>query len=109
MIIGLDWAGLRVSGKGVVGLVRRVVTLAGHEVQSTLTEYDLLKLLVAQAGKVVSQRQILQQVWGGDYEHKAHLLRVNISNLRHKLEPDPSRPTYIVTEPGVGYRLRLDR
>jgi two-component system KDP operon response regulator KdpE len=94
------------TGELTVDLGRRLVTRAGREIQLTPTEYDLFKLLVAHAGKVITQQQLLQQVWGGDYHDKAHLLRVNISNLRHKLEPDPTRPTYIVTEPGVGYRLR---
>lgn len=94
------------TGELTVDLGRRLVTLAGREIQLTPTEYDLLKLLVAHAGKVITQRQLLQQVWGVNYQDKAHLLRVNISNLRRKLEPDPTRPTYIVTEPGVGYRLQ---
>ncbi len=58
------------------------------------------------AGKVITNRQLLKQVWGEGY-NDLHILRVNVSNLRHKLEPDPSRPTYIHTEPGVGYRLRI--
>lgn len=89
-----------------VDLARRVVTRAKQEVQLTPTEYDLLKLLVTHAGKVLTHRHILQQVWGRGYEQETHLLRVNISNLRRKIEPDPTRPTYILTEPGVGYRLR---
>jgi two-component system KDP operon response regulator KdpE len=74
----------------------------------TPTEYDLLKLLVTHAGKVVTHPQILRQLWGPGSEDQAHLLRVNISNLRRKLEADPTRPSYILTEPGVGYRLRAD-
>lgn len=92
----------------VVDLARRVVAAAGQEVQLTPTEYDLLRVLVAHAGKVLTHQQLLRQVWGMGYEAEAHLLRVNISNLRHKLEPDPSRPHYILTEPGVGYRLRAE-
>ncbi|MCL4300021.1 MAG: response regulator [Anaerolineae bacterium] len=91
-----------------VDLARRVVTIDQGEVQLTPTEYDLLKLLVTHAGKVVTTPQILRQVWGPGNEDNAHLLRVNMSNLRRKLEPDPTRPTYILTEPGVGYRLRTD-
>lgn len=94
------------TGDLTVDLMKRLVTRAGCEVQLTPTEYDLLKLLICHAGKVVTHRQILQQVWGIDYENNPHLLRVNVSNLRRKLEPDPSRPTYILTEPGIGYRLR---
>jgi two-component system, OmpR family, KDP operon response regulator KdpE len=90
----------------IVDLTRRVVTVAGHEVQLTPTEYDLLRVLVTNAGKVLTHRQLLREVWGMGYEQEMHMLRVNISNLRRKIEPDPSRPHYIVTEPGVGYRLR---
>ena len=96
------------SGELTVNLARRVVTVDNHEVQLTPTEYDLLKLLVTHAGKVVTQPQILRQVWGPGQEDNAHLLRVNMSNLRRKLEADPTRPIYIITEPGVGYRLRTD-
>ena len=96
------------SGDLVVDLARRVVTVANHEVQLTPTEYDLLKLLVTHAGKVLTHHQILRQVWSMGYENETHLLRVNISNLRRKIEADPTRPTYILTEPGVGYRLRVD-
>lgn len=96
------------TGDLMVDLARRLVTLAGREVQLTPTEYDLLKLLVAQAGKVLTHHQLLRQIWGMGYEEETHLLRVNISNLRRKLEPDPSRPTYILTEPGVGYRLHTE-
>jgi len=90
-----------------VDLARRVVTMAGHEVQLTPTEYDLLRVLVMNADRVLTHRQLLREVWGGvGYEQEVHMLRVNISNLRRKIEPDPSRPHYILTEPGVGYRLR---
>jgi two-component system, OmpR family, KDP operon response regulator KdpE len=89
-----------------VDLTRRVVTVAGREVQLTPTEYDLLRVLVTNAGKVLTHRQLLREVWGMGYEQEMHMLRVNISNLRRKLEPDPTRPRYVVTEPGVGYRLR---
>jgi two-component system KDP operon response regulator KdpE len=96
------------GGELTVDLARRVVKVDKREVQLTPTEYDLLKLLVMHAGKVVTHSQILRQVWGPGQEDKAHLLRVNMSNLRHKMETDPARPTYIITEPGVGYRLRAD-
>ena len=75
--------------------------------QLTPTEYDLLRALVTHAGKVLTHRQLLRQVWGVAYETETHLLRVNMSNLRRKLEPDAARPIYILTEPGVGYRLRV--
>ncbi len=84
----------------------RLVTVNEKEIQLTPTEYDILRLLVTHAGKVLTHRQLLRQVWGEGYDDM-HILRVNISNLRAKLEPDPARPTYIHTEPGVGYRLKV--
>jgi len=87
---------------------RRQVLMAGNEIVLTPTEYDLLRVLVQHAGKVLTHRQLLRQVWGGGYELETHLLQVNISNLRRKIEPDPSRPNYIITEVGVGYRLRAE-
>lgn len=95
------------SGQLTVDLGQRLVTVAGREVQLTPTEYDLMRTLVTHAGKVLTHRQLLRQVWGAGYEGEAHLLRVNMSNLRHKLEPDVARPSFILTEPGVGYRLRV--
>lgn len=95
-------------GDLAVDLARRRVTVKGEEISLTPTEYDLLRVLVQQAGKVLIHRQLLRQVWGMGYESGLHLLRVNISNLRRKLEPDPARPRYILTEPGVGYRLRSE-
>jgi two-component system, OmpR family, KDP operon response regulator KdpE len=89
-----------------VDLAHRKVLIAGQEILLTPTEYDLLRVLVQNAGKVLTHRQLLRQVWGSAYEAEAHLLRVNMSNLRRKIEPDPTRPHYILTEPGVGYRLR---
>ena len=89
-----------------VDLANRLVTVDGREVQLTPTEYDILRALVIPAGKVLTNRQLLRQVWGEGYDD-LHILRVNISNLRHKIEPDPSRPTYIHTESGVGYRLSI--
>jgi len=93
-------------GKLHVDLVQRLVIADGEEVSLTPTEYDLLRLLIQNAGRVLTHRQVLRQVWGPNYESEYHLLRVNISNLRRKIEPDPARPQYIVTEPGVGYRLK---
>jgi len=93
-------------GSLTVDLANRVVTMDSEDIQLTPTEYDILRMLVIHAGKVLTNRQLLQQVWGEGYDD-LHILRVNISNLRHKLEPDPSRPTYIHTEPGVGYRLKM--
>jgi len=89
-----------------VDLGSRRVTVAGADISLTPTEYDILRLLVTHAGKVLTHGQILKQVWGMAYLEQPHVLRVNISNLRRKLETDPSRPQHIITEPGVGYRLR---
>jgi two-component system, OmpR family, KDP operon response regulator KdpE len=91
-----------------VDLIHRRVLVAGVETQLTPTEYDLLRLLVTNAGKVLTHRQILRQIWGAGYVEQPHVLRVNISNLRRKIEKDSSRPRYIVTEVGVGYRLKAD-
>lgn len=96
------------NGGLLVDLARRLVSVAGQEIQLTPTEYDLLRVLVTHAGRVLTHQQLLRQVWGLGYEAEAHMLRVNISNLRRKLEPVPTRPQYILTEPGVGYRLRLE-
>lgn len=92
------------SGGLIMDFSRRLVSVNEQEVQLTPTEYDLLKVLVTHAGKVITHHHLLRQVWGEGYEDM-HILRVNISNLRGKIEPDPARPTYIHTEPGVGYRL----
>jgi two-component system KDP operon response regulator KdpE len=95
------------SGSLVIDLTLRRVTVNGEEVQLTPTEYDILRLLVVHAGKVLTHNKILKQVWGIAYLEQPHVLRVNISNLRRKIEADPSRPHHITTEPGVGYRLRI--
>lgn len=94
------------TGALSVDLTRRLVTVGDETVQLTPTEYDLLRVLITHAGKVLTHRQLLREVWGAAYESETHLLRVNISNLRRKIEPEPARPQYIVNEPGVGYRLR---
>jgi two-component system KDP operon response regulator KdpE len=94
------------TGRLMVDLGRRRVTVEDQEVSLTPTEYDLLRALVMHAGKVLTHHQLLRQVWGEGYDDM-HILRVNISNLRAKLEPDPRRPSYIHTEPGVGYRLKV--
>ena len=83
-----------------------MVRIGNDRIQLTPTEYDLLRVLVQNAGKVLTHRQLVRQVWGDMcHEDTLHLVRVNISNLRHKLEKDPAQPHYILTEPGVGYRL----
>jgi two-component system KDP operon response regulator KdpE len=98
-----------VTGDLSVDLADRAVRLGNAEVQLTPTEYSLLKAFVVHANKLLTHRQLVREVWGGaHYEDTQHLLRVNISNLRRKLEADPARPHYIITEPGVGYRLRTE-
>ncbi|MBD0383831.1 response regulator [Paenibacillus sedimenti] len=95
-------------GKLVIDLAQRLVELDGNRVKLTPTEYDLLKILASNAGKVVTQRQLLQQVWGGHHhESDSHYLRIYIGHLRKKLEEDPTRPQFIETEPGIGYRFLL--
>jgi len=96
-----------VTGHLAIDLGRRQVTVAGEEVHLTATEFALLKGLALHAGKVLTHRNLLTMVWGEAYEAEAHMLRVNISNLRRKLERNPLQPSYIITEPGVGYRLRM--
>jgi two-component system, OmpR family, KDP operon response regulator KdpE len=91
-----------------VDLTRRMVSVEGEEVHLSPTEYELLRTLVLQAGKVLTHRQLLRQVWGLGYDGETHLLRVTIGHLRQKIEPDPGRPRWIITEPGVGYRLRVN-
>lgn len=86
---------------------RHIVTVDKNQILLTPTEYEILRLLLQNAGKVLTHRQLLRQVWGTAYESEMHILRVNISNLRRKIEPDPSRPHYLLTEPGVGYRIRV--
>jgi two-component system KDP operon response regulator KdpE len=91
------------SGAVTVDLIRRIVTVAGRPAKLTPREYDLLRLLVAHAGKVLTHSFILREIWGGDSD--VQYLRIYIRALRQKLEPDPQRPALILTEQGVGYRL----
>jgi two-component system KDP operon response regulator KdpE len=95
-------------GHLVVDLASRRVTANRREVSLTATEYNLLRLFVRHAGKVLTHRQILREIWGPNAEHQTHYLRVYVAHLRDKLETEPSRPQLIMTEPGVGYRLRDD-
>ncbi len=96
------------SGQLKVDLAARMVTKNGEEVQLTPTEYDLLRVLIQYAGKVLTHQQLLREVRGVGYQTETHLLRVHMSNLRRKIEDDPTAPQYIMTEPGVGYRLVVD-
>lgn len=93
------------SGDLEVDLIARSVRVKGREVKLTATEYSLLQLLVKHAGKVLTQRQIMREVWGPNYLEQTHYLRVYIKHLREKLEETPSQPKLFTTEPGVGYRL----
>lgn len=92
-------------GDLVVDLERHQALVNGTTVDLTPTEFELLRVLVQNAGKVVTHRQLIHRVWGAAYENESRLLRVNISNLRRKIEPQPTQPRYILTELGVGYRL----
>jgi two-component system KDP operon response regulator KdpE len=94
-------------GELTMDLARRNVTVQGHEIKLTPTEYEILKYLALQAGRVVTHRQILRAIWGPNYQEQTHYLRIYISQLRHKVEADPSQPACIITEPGVGYRLMV--
>ena len=92
------------SGDLTVDLIRRIVTVRGQEVKLTPREYSLLRLLVAHAGKVLTHKFILKEVWGGETD--VRYLRIYIRTLRQKIEPDPEQPKLILTEQGIGYRLR---
>ena len=96
------------TGDLEIDLARRVVKIRGKAVHLTPTEYDLLKALLQADGRVLTHGQLLQRVWGDTYASEGHLLRVNVSNLRRKIEPDPAAPRYVITEPRVGYRLVID-
>jgi two-component system, OmpR family, KDP operon response regulator KdpE len=96
-----------VSGDLTVDLVRRHVTRAGQEMKLTPKEFELLRHLVAHAGKVLTHRQLLREVWGPSHADEVQYLRVFIRTLRRKLEADPTRPVHILTELGVGYLLQL--
>jgi two-component system KDP operon response regulator KdpE len=95
-------------GEVAIDLARHVVTRSGVEIHLTPTEYDLLRTLARDVDKVLTHRQILERVWGSYAAENAQQLRVYINYLRRKLEADPTRPQLIVTEPGVGYRLKAD-
>ncbi len=97
------------AGHLEVDLAARRVTVRGQEIKLTATEYSFLRLLVRNAGKVVTHRQILKEVWGPAYGGQTHYLRVYVAHLREKLETDPARPELVLTESGVGYRLAAER
>jgi two-component system KDP operon response regulator KdpE len=93
-------------GRLRIDLTRREVTVGGHEVHLTPIEYKLLVLLARNAGRVLTHRQIIREVWGASYTGQTHHVRVHMAELRKKIEEDPARPRLLLTEPGVGYRLR---
>jgi two-component system KDP operon response regulator KdpE len=94
------------SGDLEVDLVRRIVRMRGDEVKLVPKEYDILRMLVAHAGKVLTHRMPMGEVWGGETD--VQYLRIYVRQLRRKIETDPERPRYILTETGVGYRLTLE-
>lgn len=91
-----------------IDLVKRLVFVGDTEVHLTPIEYKLVATLVKHAGMVLTHKQLLDQVWGPGHAHQTQYLRVYMTQLRHKLEKNPARPKYIVTEPGVGYRLKVE-
>jgi len=97
------------AGELEIDFERRRVSVAGVEVHLTPTEYDLLKALATHPDKVLTDRMLLQQVWGVEYGSEDHYLHVYVARLRKKLEVDPQKPRFLVTEPGVGYRLLSDQ
>ncbi|EPY2712286.1 response regulator [Vibrio cholerae] len=92
-------------GDLVLDLVLKQVTKAGEPVKLTKTEYNILKLLAKNMGKVLTHKQILKEVWGGNYVEHHHYVRIHVAQLRHKVEDNPAQPRFILTENGVGYRL----
>jgi two-component system KDP operon response regulator KdpE len=95
------------SGDLIVDLTARVVTRAGAEVRLTATEYSLLRLFVRHQGRVLTHRYILREIWGPQSEEHRQYLRVYVTHLRQKIEPDSTKPRLIKTEPGIGYRFEL--
>jgi two-component system KDP operon response regulator KdpE len=99
---------IRIGDEVVIDLVKRLVHVRGEEVHLTPIEYKLLTALVKNAGMVMTHRHLLEQVWGPGHAHQMQYLRVYMTQLRHKLEDNPARPKFLVTEPGIGYRLKAD-
>jgi two-component system KDP operon response regulator KdpE len=90
----------------IVDLAAKRVTRDGADVRLTPTEWQLLEILARSRGRLITQKQLLQDVWGPSYGSESNYLRVYIAQLRRKLEPEPSRPRYLLTEPGMGYRFQ---
>jgi two-component system KDP operon response regulator KdpE len=95
-----------VVGELTIDIAGRRVLRAGEEIHLTPIEFDLLRVLAQHRGRLVTHRQLLREVWGPEYATETQYLRVHVAHIRAKLEGDPSRPEYLITEPGVGYRLR---
>lgn len=95
------------TGELKVDLNNRLVSVGGQEISLTPIQYRLLTVLAKHAGKVMTHRQILKQVWGPSHQDHVNYLRIYMSQLRHKLEVDPTQPRYLVTESGIGYRLKI--
>ena len=99
-------SGPRLSvGEIEIDVPERRVTMSGRRVKLTPHEFDLLRVLAQNEGKLLTHRMLLREVWGPAYQQEAHYVHVYISHLRAKIEPDPARPSYVLTEPGAGYRL----
>jgi two-component system, OmpR family, KDP operon response regulator KdpE len=96
-------------GELEIDLADRSVRRDGEPVHLTPIEFDLLSRLAEHPGRLVTHRQLLQEVWGPGYEDETHYLRVHFAHVRSKIEPDPSNPRYVITEPGIGYRLRAEQ
>ena len=96
---------LVVTASFTVDLAARVVTRDGQPVRLTPTEWRLLEILARNAGRIVTQKELLRELRGPDLDRESHYLRVYLAQLRRKLEPDPSRPRHLITDPGIGYRL----
>jgi two-component system KDP operon response regulator KdpE len=88
-----------------IDVPERVVTMRGERIRLSPHEFDLLRVLAQNQGKLLTHRTLLREVWGPSYQVEAHYLHVYVSHLRRKIEPDPSSPRYLLTEPGAGYRL----
>jgi two-component system KDP operon response regulator KdpE len=99
---------VRLGTEVEIDLVRRLVRVRGAEVHLTPIEYKLLTALVKHAGMVMTHRQLLERVWGPGHAHQMQYLRVYMTQLRHKLESNPARPQLLITEPGIGYRLKAE-
>ena len=92
-------------GELLIDVPERLVTRSGERVKLTPHEFDLLRVLAQNRGKLLTHRMLLREVWGPAYQQEAHYVHVYVSHLRAKIEPDPARPQYVLTEPGAGYRL----